>query len=280
MRSAARPWWAGEDVGVAGEFGDDLVPPVEGAAVGVRLVALHSRGELVCGDGTGPGVAQQVDGDFVGPQIEGVVGDPLQRGLALLPGGESKRFYDLDAVGLHVTSFCAVCGVRADVADGLVPEVQDAPGELRRHPGAPRVLLLRRPDTVGLGTQVGGEPGRPVALVHQGQVGDQPHAVGEVSLCECSQTSVQDGGVHVGPGQQGCGAGEGLFVIAHVVANGNVEREAARVAVPFGEGVAGERRAAAPVAGCRFRRARTARGSPRPRGRSSGCRPPWLRRYG
>ena len=89
----------GDDVAVAEDILNRIPEAVEAAAAGVAFVALHDRGPLVRGHGSGAGVGEEVDEDIVGRQEEEVVVGGFEELLALWAGGPVKRFDAFDAEG-------------------------------------------------------------------------------------------------------------------------------------------------------------------------------------
>ena len=83
------------DVGEAGEIADDALEPVEGAAAGVRLVALHQRAPLRGRHRAGAGVGEQIDEHVFAAQAEDVVPRGRQRRDPFVAGRELTASTDL-----------------------------------------------------------------------------------------------------------------------------------------------------------------------------------------
>ena len=74
-----------------------VLEPVERTAPGVGLVGVQHRGPLAGRHGPGPRIGEQVDEDLVGPKPEQVVGDALERRLAIGGRHRADRLCGVDA---------------------------------------------------------------------------------------------------------------------------------------------------------------------------------------
>ena len=87
----------GNDMLVAKDILNRIAKPIEAAAAGVALVALHHCGPLMSGHGAGSGVGEEIDQNIVGGKKKQVVKRSPQQLLALRPRGPVNRLDALDA---------------------------------------------------------------------------------------------------------------------------------------------------------------------------------------
>jgi hypothetical protein len=132
----------GDDVLEAGQVAHDRLEPVEGAAAGVRLVALHQRAPLRRRHRAGPRVCQQVDQDVLGAQAEDVAAGGEEGRLPVLA---ARELHGLDRLDAERLDYCAEIHGGRTVSSGST-ECQERAGHAPCAPSCTVVqLVLRAP---------------------------------------------------------------------------------------------------------------------------------------
>ncbi len=126
----------GYDLGEAGHALDGVAEPVEGAAAGIRLVALHHPCPLGGRHRPRSRIRQQIDDHLVAVEAEEVEPGPVEGGGSLLGGWEVDRLDGVDAKRLDDRSVW-----QRDSRFSGPERSTDLPTTLRGE-GAPGVLLM------------------------------------------------------------------------------------------------------------------------------------------